>query len=57
VECKNREITNLNMSIAYGYASCSMQEHNIDKVYQMADDRMYEKKKQMKSAGRAGSQA
>lgn len=57
VEWKNREITNLNMSIAYGYASCSMQEHNIDKVYQMADDRMYEKKKQMKSAGRAGSQA
>ena len=57
VERKNREITNLNMSIAYGYASCSMQEHNIDKVYQMADDRMYEKKKQMKSAGRAGSQA
>ena len=49
VERKNREITNLNMSIAYGYASCSMQEHNLDKVYQMADDRMYEKKKQMKS--------
>ncbi|MDE7276817.1 MAG: GGDEF domain-containing protein [Lachnospiraceae bacterium] len=57
VDRKNREITNLNMSIAYGYASCSMQEHNIDKVYQMADDRMYEKKKQMKSAGRAGRQA
>ena len=40
------------MSIAYGYASCSIQESNIDKVYQMADDRMYEKKKQMKNAER-----
>lgn len=52
VNRKNQEISNLNMSIAYGYASCSMEEYNIDKVYQMADDRMYEKKKQQKSAKR-----
>lgn len=52
VNRKNQEIADLNMSIAYGYASCSIQESNIDKVYQMADDRMYEKKKQMKNAER-----
>lgn len=46
---KNREIADLNMSIAYGYASCSPKEYNIDKVYQLADDRMYEKKREMKS--------
>ena len=45
---KNREISNLNMSIAYGCASCSPQEHNIDIIYQTADNRMYEKKRQMK---------
>lgn len=45
---KNREISDLNMSIAYGYASCSPQENNIDIVYQTADNRMYEKKRQMK---------
>ncbi|MDE5932416.1 MAG: GGDEF domain-containing protein, partial [Lachnospiraceae bacterium] len=47
---KNQEITDLNMSIAYGYASRSIKEYNIDKVYQTADDRMYEKKKQQKQA-------
>lgn len=47
---KNREITDLNMSIAYGYASCSTKEYNIDKVYQIADDRMYEKKREMKKS-------
>lgn len=57
VNRKNREITDLNMSIAYGCASCSTKEYNIDKVYQMADDRMYEKKKQMKSKPRTGNPA
>ena len=45
---KNRAIKDLNMSIAYGYASGSQSDNDIDKVYQIADDRMYEKKKQMK---------
>lgn len=48
---KNREIEDLHMSIAYGYASCAAGESHIEKVYQMADDRMYEKKKQMKNSG------
>lgn len=45
---KNRVIKDLNMSIAYGYASGSQSDSDIEKVYQTADDRMYEKKKQMK---------
>lgn len=48
IQRKNREICNLNMSIAYGCASCSPKEYNIDIIYQTADNRMYEKKKQMK---------
>lgn len=42
------------MSIAYGYASGSRQDNDIDKVHQTADDRMYEKKKQMKSRSANG---
>lgn len=49
IDKKNREIPDLNMSIACGYASCTAEEPNIDKVYQIADDRMYERKKQMKA--------
>lgn len=45
---KNHTVKNLNMSIAYGYASGSQSDCDIDKVYQAADDHMYEKKKQMK---------
>ncbi len=48
----NREKEGLDMSIACGYASCDAGECQIEKVYQMADDRMYENKKQMKSGGR-----
>ena len=36
------------MSIAYGCASPNPKAHNVDLVYQTADNRMYEKKKQMK---------
>ena len=36
------------MSIACGFASGSTQEADIDKIYQLADDRMYENKKNMK---------
>lgn len=57
VNRKNQEIADLNMAIAYGYASCSMKEYNIDKVYQMADDRMYEKKKEMKNMAKTGNPA
>lgn len=49
IERKNRAVKDLNMSIAYGYASGSQSDSDIEKVYQIADDRMYEKKKQMKS--------
>ena len=45
---KNRTVRDLNMSIAYGYASGSQSDSDIEKVYQIADDHMYEKKKQMK---------
>lgn len=48
IDRKNQEISDLNMSIAYGYASCTHKEFDIEKIYQLADDRMYEKKKQMK---------
>lgn len=45
---KNQEVEDLNMSIAYGYASSTIKEFDIDKIYQIADDRMYENKKKMK---------
>lgn len=48
IDRKNRAVKDLNMSIAYGYASGSQSDSDIEKVYQIADDRMYEKKKQMK---------
>lgn len=48
IEKKNRQIQGLNMSIACGFASASTQEADIDKIYQLADDRMYENKKNMK---------
>ena len=46
---KNNEVEDLNMSIAYGYASSNTKEYNIEKIYQIADNRMYENKKRMKS--------
>ena len=49
---KNVEIPDLNMSIACGYASCSAMDSNIEKAYQLADNRMYENKKQMKKENR-----
>lgn len=48
VSQKNRAVRDLNMSIAYGYACGSQNSSDIEKVYQKADDNMYEKKKQMK---------
>lgn len=48
---KNAKIPDLHLSIAYGYASCSPKEHNIEKIYQLADDLMYENKQIMKKAG------
>ncbi|MCM1326513.1 MAG: GGDEF domain-containing protein [Bacteroidales bacterium] len=48
IEKKNKQIEDLNMSIAWGYAFGSQTEVDIDKVYQEADDRMYECKRQMK---------
>lgn len=48
IDRMNQKTEGLNMSIASGYAVSSEQEYDIDKIYQMADDRMYENKKQMK---------
>ncbi|MDE7198397.1 MAG: GGDEF domain-containing protein [Lachnospiraceae bacterium] len=48
---KNLEIPDLHLSIAYGYASCSPKEYNIEKIYQIADDRMYENKQAQKRSG------
>lgn len=48
IDRKNKEIQDLNMSIAYGYASGIEIREDIEKVYHEADNRMYEKKKQMK---------
>ena len=45
---KNRQIKDLHMSIAWGFALGNETKQDIEKVYQMADDRMYENKKEMK---------
>lgn len=46
---KNQEEPELNLSISYGYAlSYEVEEKNVEKIYQIADDRMYEYKKQYK---------
>lgn len=55
IQRKNQKVQDLNMSIAWGYASGSSEEADIEKVYQAADDRMYECKKQMKSAKVGGA--
>lgn len=51
IDKKNKEIENLNMSMAYGYASGNSSQNNIEKLYQEADDNMYEHKMKMKQAG------
>jgi len=51
IDRKNREIPDLHMSIACGYASCEASESNIEKIYHIADNRMYEKKQEMKRSG------
>ncbi len=53
IEKKNRQVEGLGLSIACGYASGKECGEDIDKVYQAADDRMYEHKMQMKAAGLA----
>lgn len=46
---KNKEIKDFDISIAYGYALVEeIEDRNIERVYQLADRRMYEKKKRMK---------
>ena len=49
---KNREIGDLEISIACGRASGTETGEDIEKVYQLADNRMYEHKKQMKQGRR-----
>ncbi|MDE7210741.1 MAG: diguanylate cyclase [Lachnospiraceae bacterium] len=53
IEEKNRQVEGLNMSIACGCASGEKGGGDIEKVYQNADDRMYEHKKQMKEKAAA----
>lgn len=46
---KNQEEPELNLSISYGYASSNeAAEKKIEKIYQIADDRMYANKKEYK---------
>lgn len=46
---RNQEMNDLNISIAYGYAfSREIEEKDIEKIYQIADDRMYENKREYK---------
>lgn len=51
IEQKNLQIRGLDMSIACGCACSRESSGNIEKVYQMADNRMYENKKRMKEEG------
>ena len=51
IDKKNKEIEDLNMSIAYGYAYGNSLQNNIEKLYQEADDHMYEHKMKMKQSG------
>lgn len=48
IQKKNRQAGDLNISIACGFAIGKETEKGIEKVYQLADNRMYEHKKQMK---------
>ena len=51
IEVTNNEHSELNLSISYGYATNDeVDERNIEKVYQLADDRMYECKKIVKKS-------
>ena len=43
------------MSMAYGYACGSQNEQDIEKLYQLADNRMYQHKEKMKKAGLAAA--
>ena len=52
---KNAETENLDMSMAYGYACGSQDEQEIEKLYQLADNRMYEHKEKMKKVGLAAA--
>ncbi len=49
IKKKNQEVEGLNLAIAYGYASSfETGEKGVEKLYQEADDRMYENKQQYK---------
>ena len=49
IDDTNKAVPDLNLSISYGYATCGeVSEQNIEKVYQLADHRMYEYKRKYK---------
>ena len=50
IDATNQKIPNLHLSISYGYATNDeVAERNIEKVYQVADGRMYESKRAFKA--------
>ena len=52
----NQKEKNLNLSISYGYAtSKDLPGENVEKVYQLADNRMYAYKKQYKKMIQQGA--
>lgn len=52
---KKNEDSDLNLSVSYGYAlSSELEEKNTEKLYQMADDRMYNMKKEYKESRNSG---
>ena len=49
IQHKNQKLRDVDLAISCGYAtSDELQESNSEKLYQIADDRMYEDKKQYK---------
>ena len=56
IEEINKSKQEYELSVAYGYAICGEAKDDIDGVYVLADNRMYEKKRIMKSQMRSNSQ-
>ncbi len=49
IENVNLNLQDLNLSIAYGYATCDeIEKNSVERVYHLADNRMYQHKKSMK---------
>ena len=54
IQKKNQKENDLNLSISYGCArSCELEEKDVEKLYQLADSRMYEHKKAYKKQSKS----